>query len=59
MYAIRSYYASGKTLIAEFRILQALNQFSDDNGWVVYVAPTRALVNQIASRLKRDLSPIV
>lgn len=50
--------SSGKTLIAEFRMLQALNQFSDDNGWVVYVAPTRALVNQIASRLKRDLSPI-
>ncbi len=50
--------SSGKTLIAEFRILQALNQFSDDNGWVVYVAPTRALVNQIATRLKRDLSPI-
>lgn len=50
--------SSGKTLIAEFRILQALNQFSDDNGWVVYVAPTRALVNQITTRLKKDLYPI-
>lgn len=50
--------SSGKTVIAEFRILQALNLFSDQKGWVVYVVPTRALVNQITNRLKRDLSPI-
>lgn len=50
--------SSGKTLIAEFRILQALNQFADDGGWVAYVVPTRALVNQITSRLRKDLSPI-
>ena len=50
--------SSGKTLIAQFRILQALNQFSDDNGWVVYIAPTRALVNQVSSKLKRDFSAI-
>lgn len=50
--------SSGKTLLAEFRILQALNQFSEENGWVVYVAPTRALVNQITMRLKRDLGAI-
>ncbi|MBD3202973.1 DEAD/DEAH box helicase [Candidatus Woesearchaeota archaeon] len=48
--------SSGKTMIAEFRILQALNQFSDDNGWIVYVAPTRALVNQITARLRKNLS---
>lgn len=48
--------SSGKTVIAEFRILQALNQFSDDKGWIVYVAPTKALVNQITSRLRKDLS---
>lgn len=48
--------SSGKTLIAEFRILQALNQFSDQNGWVVYTVPTRALVNQIFIRLKKDFS---
>ena len=48
--------SSGKTLIAEFRILQALNQFSDRNGWVVYTVPTRALVNQIYIRLKKDFS---
>jgi len=48
--------SSGKTLIAEFRILQALNQFSDQNGWVVYTVPTRALVNQIYIRLKKDFS---
>jgi len=45
--------SSGKTLIAEFKILQALNQF--ENGWVAYVVPTRALVNQITNRLRRDL----
>ncbi len=48
--------SSGKTLIAEFRMLQALNQFSEEKGWVAYVAPTRALVNQITAHLKRDFS---
>jgi len=37
--------SSGKTFIAQFRILQALNQFDVERGWVAYVAPTRALVN--------------
>lgn len=50
--------SSGKTVIAEFRILQALNLFSEQRGWVAYVVPTRALVNQITNRLKRDLTPI-
>ncbi len=45
--------SSGKTLIAEFKILQALNQFED--GWIAYVVPTRALVNQITNRLRGDL----
>lgn len=45
--------SSGKTLIAEFKILQALNQF--ENGWVAYAVPTRALVNQITNRLRKDL----
>ena len=48
--------SSGKTTLAEFRILQALNDFPD--GWVAYVAPTRALVNQIAAKLQRDLGPL-
>jgi len=47
--------SSGKTVIAEFRILQALNQFADEKGWVAYVAPTRALVNQISVQLRQDL----
>jgi replicative superfamily II helicase len=47
--------SSGKTIIAEFRILQALNQFADEKGWVAYVVPTRALVNQISARLRQDL----
>ena len=46
--------SSGKTLLAELRILQAMNQFPD-GGKVVYVAPTRALVNQITLRLRHDL----
>lgn len=50
--------SSGKTIIAEFRMLQALNQFKDDGGWVAYIAPTRALVNQIAAKLKRDFEPL-
>ena len=46
--------SSGKTIIAEFRILQAINTFGEE-GKIVYVVPTRALVNQTASRLRRDL----
>jgi len=48
--------SGGKTLLAEFRMLQALNQFDQDHGWVAYVAPTRALVSQITRRLRRDFS---
>ena len=48
--------SGGKTIIAEFRILQALNQFAEEKGWIAYVVPTRALVNQMTSRLRRDLS---
>ena len=50
--------SSGKTLIAEFRMLQALNQFEHEHGWVAYLAPTRTLVNQIARQLRRDLEPL-
>ena len=50
--------SGGKTLLAQFRILQALNQFDAENGWVAYVAPTRALTAQIARRLRRDFEPI-
>ncbi len=49
--------SGGKTLLAQFRILQALNQFAD-RGWVAYVAPTRALSSQITRRLRRDFEPI-
>ena len=48
--------SSGKTLIAQFRILQALNQFDHERGWVAYLAPTRALVNQLTLRLRRDFT---
>lgn len=50
--------SSGKTLISQFRILQALNQFDEEKGWVAYLAPTRTLVNQIARQLRRDFSPL-
>ena len=50
--------SSGKTMIAEFKILQALNQFSGQKAWVAYVVPTRALVNQINNRLRNDLGPL-
>lgn len=50
--------SSGKTMIAKYRILMALNQFSMDGGWVAYVVPTRALVNQVYNELNRDLSHI-
>ena len=50
--------SGGKTLLAQFRILQALNQFRDSGGWVAYIAPTRALCAQITRRLRRDFRPI-
>ena len=50
--------SSGKTLIAQFRILQALNQFDIERGWVAYIAPTRALVNQLTLRLRRDFGAL-
>ncbi len=48
--------SSGKTLLAEFRILQAINSFPEC--WIAYLVPTRALVNQIALRLRRDVEPL-
>lgn len=50
--------SAGKTLIAQFRMLQALNQFEDRKGWVAYLAPTRALVNQVTRQLRRDFEPL-
>ena len=50
--------SSGKTLIAEYRILQALNQFRQYGGWVAYVVPTRSLVNQTFIKLSKDLGGI-
>lgn len=50
--------SSGKTMIAEYRLLAALNQFAADGGWVAYVVPTRSLVNQTYNQLNKDLSSI-
>lgn len=50
--------SGGKTALAEFRILQALNQFDAEGGWIAYVAPTRALVSQLTRRLREDFGPL-
>jgi len=50
--------SGGKTLLAQFRILQALNQFENNRGWVAYVAPTRALCTQLTRRLRTDFAPL-
>ncbi len=50
--------SSGKTMIAEYRILQALNQFKQRGGWVAYIVPTKALVNQVFIQLNRDFGSI-
>jgi len=50
--------SSGKTMIAEYRILQALNQFRQHGGWVAYIVPTKALVNQIFIQLNKNFSSI-
>jgi replicative superfamily II helicase len=50
--------SGGKTLLAQFRMLQALNQFAERGGWIAYVVPTKALGNQITRRLRRDFTPI-
>ena len=50
--------SGGKTLLAQFRVLQALEQFRSEQGWVVYVVPTRALSAQITRRLRTDFEPI-
>ena len=48
--------SAGKTLAAEFAIVQALALYPQRT--VAYVVPTRALVNQITRRLRRDLEPL-
>ena len=50
--------SNGKTLIAEFRILQAINRFEHERGWVAYLTPTQALANQVSRQLRRDLEPV-
>ncbi|HDL01525.1 MAG TPA: DEAD/DEAH box helicase, partial [candidate division Zixibacteria bacterium] len=50
--------SGGKTLLAQFKILQAINNFGETKGWVAYIAPTKALVAQILRRLRKDFSPI-
>jgi hypothetical protein len=46
--------SAGKTLLAEFTIVQALAL--NPGSTVAYIVPTRALVSQITRRLRQDLS---
>lgn len=48
--------SSGKTLIAEFSIVQALAL--NPGSTVAYLVPTRALVNQTVRQLRADLVPL-
>jgi hypothetical protein len=48
--------SAGKTLLAEFAIVQALALYPERR--VAYVVPTRALVNQATRRLRHDLAPL-
>lgn len=50
--------SSGKTLLAQFQMLQALNQFDAARGWVAGVAPARALLARVARGLRRDFDAI-
>lgn len=46
--------SAGKTLMAEFSIIQAIS--GSDKSKVIYLVPTRALVNQITLNLRRKFS---
>lgn len=48
--------SAGKTLLAKFSIVQTLALNPDAR--IVYVVPTRVLVNQITDELRRDLEPL-
>ncbi|MCF6154971.1 MAG: DEAD/DEAH box helicase [Candidatus Brocadia sp.] len=48
--------SGGKTLLAEFRIIQTKVNVADS--WIAYLVPTRALVNQVTARLRRDLGSL-
>ena len=50
--------SGGKTLLAQFKILQAVNNFGETKGWIAYIAPTKALVAQITRNLRKNFSPI-
>ncbi|CAB5499639.1 hypothetical protein AZO1586R_961 [Bathymodiolus azoricus thioautotrophic gill symbiont] len=50
--------SGGKTLLAQFKMLQAVNNFGESKGWIAYIAPTKALVGQIVRSLRQDFSPM-
>lgn len=48
---------SGKTLLAEFAIVQTFDAYQDQTR-VVYIVPTRALATQVRRTLAEDLGPL-
>lgn len=48
--------SAGKTLLAKFAIVQTKSASRDAP--IVYVVPTRALVNQMTTELRRDFAPL-
>jgi hypothetical protein len=49
--------SAGKTLLAEFAIVQTFDAYRDE-ARVVYIVPTRALATQIRRTLAEDLGPL-
>lgn len=50
--------SSGKTLIAQFGLLQAKADLGQARGFSVYIAPTRALVNQVCAKLRSEFAAV-
>ncbi|KAL4440400.1 hypothetical protein ABPG75_003401 [Micractinium tetrahymenae] len=46
--------SSGKTFIASYCISSVVRRLDDQEGVVVFVAPTKALVNQVAAQMYKD-----
>jgi replicative superfamily II helicase len=54
--------SGGKTQLAELRMMQVVESMRGDvgasRGWIAYIAPTRALVDQITRRLRQTFEPM-
>lgn len=50
--------SNGKILLAELKILQALNHFIEIGGWIAYAIPGKELEKQTISKLKKDFAEL-